>query len=251
LGAIDPTLIDGVDLLCLDAGNTIIFLDHARLAVVCADQGFATSAESLVIAEGHAKIAVECGETLDVGWLKHEVPGAQSWGITVGTMLHRAGLARERIAAVLDALWSAHRSRNLWSIVPDGLSDALGRLRASGGYVAVVSNSEGALERILEDQGILHAFDLVIDSGVVGIEKPHPIIFRMALERFGIPPARALHLGDTYGTDIVGACAAGLRVALVDPYDHLVGRHPNVPRVPGAADVANAIALARTARGRP
>jgi FMN phosphatase YigB (HAD superfamily) len=64
--------------------------------------------------------------------------------------------------------------------------------------------------------------------------------------RFGVPAGRALHLGDNYATDVLGARAAGMRVALVDPYGHLDGRHADVPRVPGAAEVARA--LAATAR---
>lgn len=246
---INPALIRNVDLLCLDAGNTIIFLDHARLAALCVREGFDTSAETLVHAEGATKIAIECGEGLDVGWADggpRSVQGARSWGLVVGTMVNLAGLAREHVGPLLDVLWREHRASNLWSLVPAGLSEALGRVRSRGGLVAVVSNSEGMLERILEDVGILGAFDLVIDSGVVGIEKPDPGIFRLALEHAGVPPSRALHLGDTYATDVLGARAAGVRVALVDPHGHLAGRHANVDRVPGAPQVADAIAAERT-----
>ncbi|HXN33063.1 MAG TPA: HAD-IA family hydrolase [Polyangiaceae bacterium] len=245
---IEPTLIREVDLLCLDAGNTVVFLEHGRLAALCAREGFATSAESLVRAEGEAKVAIEHGDGVDVAWSNARGPGGRGWGLVVGTMLNRAGLALERVPRTLDALWPAHRERNFWSLVPDGLSEALGRLRARGVLVAVISNSEGFLEEILEDLGILRAFDLVIDSGIVGVEKPDPAIFRIALQRTGVAAPRALHLGDTYATDVLGARAAGVRVALIDPYGHLSGRHPDVPRVPGAPEVADAIALARAGR---
>jgi HAD superfamily hydrolase (TIGR01509 family) len=248
---IDTALIHDVDLLCLDAGNTVVFLEHARLAAACASEGFVASAELLVRAEGEAKVAIECGEGVHVEWSNAHLPGGRGWGLVVGTMLHRAGLAVERVPGVLDALWPAHRQRNFWSVVPDGLREALGRVRASGVLVAVISNSEGFLDEILEDLGILSAFDLVIDSGIVGVEKPDPAIFRIALERTGVAATRALHLGDTYATDVLGARAAGVRVALVDPYGHLSGRHPDVPRVPGAPEVANAIALVRASWGQP
>jgi putative hydrolase of the HAD superfamily len=107
--------------------------------------------------------------------------------------------------------------------------------------VAIVSNSEGALERLFRDLGILGAFDLVVDSGKVGVEKPDPRIFRMAMDHFGVRPERTLHLGDVFATDILGARAAGIRHALIDPYGHYAGRHPEVPRVPGAVEVARAI----------
>jgi HAD superfamily hydrolase (TIGR01509 family) len=129
--------------------------------------------------------------------------------------------------------------------VPEGLAPALERARGAGVPIAVVSNSEGMLESLFADLGILQAFDFVIDSGVVGIEKPDPRIFAIALDRFRVPPARALHLGDNFATDVAGARAAGIPVALVDPFGHIAGRHLEVPRVAGAREVADAIARSR------
>jgi HAD superfamily hydrolase (TIGR01509 family) len=243
--AIDPTLVDGVDLLSLDAGNTVVFLDHARLAHACTRQGFFTTADALIDAEGHAKRAHERGELIDFSWEKGTVPAARGWASTVGTMLAAAGLAREDVPRALDALWLEHCARNFWSVVPEGLVDALTRLRAAGVRVAVVSNSEGMLEQLFDEVGILRSIDVVVDSGIVGIEKPDPRIFQIALDRCGVPPARAVHVGDNFATDVLGARAAGIRVALVDPFDHLAGRHADVPRVPGAAEIAQAIAAAR------
>ena len=245
---IDPTLVRlvrDVDLLCLDAGNTVVFLDHARLARACGRQGFATTADMLVKAEGQMKQVMEQGDGLDVAWSQSHVPLAVSWGTVVGTMLGIAGLERGRIGPVLDALWSEHRTFNFWSLVVEDLVPALDRLRALGVRVAVVSNSEGKLEELFGALGILGAFDLVIDSGAVGIEKPDPRIFQIALDHFRVAPARAVHLGDTFGPDVLGARAAGLRVALVDPHGHLANRHLDVPRVAGAPQVARAIAEAR------
>jgi HAD superfamily hydrolase (TIGR01509 family) len=250
LSDIDPTLIRDVDLLCLDAGNTVVFLDHDRLTAECDREGFATSAKTLIRAEGEAKCAIESGEGLVVGWSQAHVPSARGWGLVVGTMLGRAGLAAGRIPRLLDACWTAHSHRNLWSLVPHGLREALDGVRATGVRVAVVSNSEGTLEKLFDDLGILASFDLIIDSGIVGIEKPDAGIFRVALEHFRVPAARALHLGDTYATDVLGARAAGMRVALIDPYDHFAGQHADVLRVPGAPQVANAIARARASGHR-
>ena len=56
-----------------------------------------------------------------------------------------------------------------------------------------------------------------------------------------MPAPRALHLGDVFATDILGARAAGLRHALIDPHGHYAGRHLDVPRVPGVVEVACAI----------
>jgi HAD superfamily hydrolase (TIGR01509 family) len=238
-------LVRDVDLLCLDAGNTVVFLDHARLASLCERHGFPTSARALERAEGQMKLALERGEELDVAWSRTDVPAARGWGKTVATILAAAGLPRERLPSMLDSFWPEHCRLNLWSRVPSGLVEALLLVRAAGVRVAVVSNSEGMLEALLADLGLMPGLDLVIDSGVVGIEKPDPRIFRIALDRFGVPPGRALHLGDNFATDVLGARAAGLRVALIDPFRHLEGRHPDVPRVPGATETARAIARMR------
>jgi HAD superfamily hydrolase (TIGR01509 family) len=244
--SVDPTLVAGVDLLCLDAGNTVIFLDHARLADILREAaGFEVSPDVLVRSEGEAKALAETGGLHDCAWSFRDRPGAPAWGRMIGTIALRAGLDVERVPRVLDAAWRSHEVKNLWCKVPDGLGLALDDVRALGTKVAIVSNSEGMLERLFEELGVLRHFDLVVDSALVGFEKPDPRIFRVAFDRFGVGPERALHLGDVFATDILGARAAGCRHALIDPFGHYEGRHPDVSRVPGATDVARAIADAK------
>jgi putative hydrolase of the HAD superfamily len=245
--ALEP-LVRDVDLLCLDAGNTVVFLDHARLARLATGEGFAVDARTLIAAEGRTKIALERGERQDVAWSRAHVAAARGWATTVATMLAFAGAAPGELPRMLDALWEEHAARNLWSLVPEGLVEALGLARAAGVKTAVISNSEGMLEALFRELGLGDAFDLVVDSGRVGIEKPDPRIFGVALDGLDVPPQRALHLGDNYATDVLGARAAGVRVALVDPFAHLAGRHADVPRAPGATEVARALAAARGER---
>ncbi len=234
-------LIKGVRLLCLDAGNTVIFLDHARVAAWATSRGLPVRPEALVQAEGEAKLAQEQGVMVDVEWKGRGLPGAVGWGRMVGTMLHRAGIPADTIASLLGPLWEEHARRNLWSLVPEGLGDALDAARAGGVKVALVSNSEGMLEELFVALGVRGHFDLVLDSGRVGVEKPDPRIFRLALDAFGATAAEALHLGDSIATDVLGARAAGIRVALIDPYGHTAGRAADVPRVTGVVEVARAL----------
>jgi putative hydrolase of the HAD superfamily len=238
---VDPALVAGVSLLCLDAGNTVIFLEHARLARLAGEVGFATTAERLIAAEGEFKRLAETGELVDVPWSGAERPGARSWGRTVATILARAGMPVELAPRALEHVWPVHVAKNLWCVVPEGLGLALDALRARGGKVCIVSNSEGMLEELFASLGVLRHFDAVVDSAKVGVEKPDPRIFRIALERFGKTEGQAIHLGDMFATDIAGARAAGIRTALIDPYDHYAGRHLDVPRVPGAVAVAEAL----------
>ena len=244
-GARLADLVRGVELLCLDAGNTIIFFDHARLARLTARGGFVATAEAFERAEGQAKLAQECGEGVRVAWSCAGHPGADSWAEMIGTMLVRAGMPLEQVPPALDALWVDHRAFNLWSRVPAGLVDSLVALRSAGVKVAVVSNSEGKLREFFETLDLMRGLDFVVDSGIVGVEKPDPRIFGVALARSGVSAARGLHLGDNFVTDVGGARAAGLRVALIDPFDHLAGRHGDVPRVSGVSEVADSIVRMR------
>jgi HAD superfamily hydrolase (TIGR01509 family) len=236
----------GVELLCLDAGNTVIFLDHARLAHLIAEAtGLVVPVPRLVDAEGEAKRRAERGELFDIEWSRRAAPGAASWGRMVGTIALVLGVSPLAMPALLDRAWQTHAERNLWDRVPAGLGDALDALRAHGVRVAIISNSEGMLDRLFTELGVLHHFDLVVDSGKVGFEKPDPRIYRVAFEHFGVDPNRALHLGDIFATDILGARAAGCRYALVDPFDHYAGMHRDVPRVPGAPETARALITTR------
>ena len=240
-------LVTGVELLCLDAGNTVIFLDHARLAAhVSEAAGRSVPPELLVRTEGEAKRLAETGELHDCAWSARDLPGARSWGKMVGTIALRAGLDAARVPALLDAAWRDHERKNLWCKVPEGLGSALDAMRALGVKVAIISNSEGMLDRLFRELGVLDHFDLVVDSGKFGVEKPDARIFQVAFERFGVSPDRTLHLGDVFATDILGARSAGCRHALIDPFGHYDGVHADVPRVPGVVAVARAIAQAKT-----
>jgi putative hydrolase of the HAD superfamily len=90
----------------------------------------------------------------------------------------------------------------------------LAGLAGAGVGVAVVSNWDCSLPDALAAAGI--AIERVVASGSTGSSKPDPAIFEAALDALGVPPGRALHVGDTEETDGVGARAAGIDVRIVD-----------------------------------
>jgi putative hydrolase of the HAD superfamily len=91
----------------------------------------------------------------------------------------------------------------------DGSLVALERLRAAGLALACVSDWDVGLREQLAKGGLEHVFTLVLTSAEAGAEKPDPAIFAAALERLGVEPCRALHVGDGEA-DREGATAAGL-----------------------------------------
>lgn len=79
--------------------------------------------------------------------------------------------------------------------------------------LGVVSNYYGNVARILAGAGIAPLLSAIVDSTVVGVSKPDPGIFALAVARLGVRPADALFVGDSLEQDIVPARAAGLRTA--------------------------------------
>ena len=61
-----------------------------------------------------------------------------------------------------------------------------------------------------EHSGLAPYFTHTLISEEVGINKPQPGIFRIALERNGITADEAIMIGDSYTSDIAGAKAAGI-----------------------------------------
>ncbi|HEX6850795.1 MAG TPA: HAD-IA family hydrolase [Candidatus Polarisedimenticolaceae bacterium] len=100
--------------------------------------------------------------------------------------------------------------------VPDEVLPTLDVLRRAGVRLAVVSNWDSRLPRLLERLDLASRFDAVVVSCFEGIEKPDPEIFRRALKRLGARPAEALHVGDVAELDGDGARAAGIDAVLVD-----------------------------------
>jgi putative hydrolase of the HAD superfamily len=164
----------------------------------------------------------------------------------IGTMIALAGVPEARVPELLVTFWKDHVRKNLWWLVPEGLGPALEAVRASGVPVVIVSNSEGMLDVLFAELGIARHFDLVVDSGKVGIEKPDARIWQIALDAYPTAPGRVLHLGDTQATDIIGAQALGFRTGLIDPHAHYAGRHASALRVPGVVEVADALVRSRS-----
>lgn len=100
----------------------------------------------------------------------------------------------------------------------EGARDALDALATLGIRCACVSNSDGRAEWHLEQCGVRAGLEFVVDSQIVGVEKPDPAIFRIALDRLGVAPERALYVGDIRSVDEAGSRAAEMHFVLVDPY---------------------------------
>lgn len=93
---------------------------------------------------------------------------------------------------------------------------ALAALRAAGMRLAIVSNWDCSLRRVLGELGLAGAVDAIIVSAEAGAPKPDAAIFLAALEELRRGPAEAVFVGDSLETDVLGARAAGLRGLLLE-----------------------------------
>ncbi len=121
-------------------------------------------------------------------------------------------------AAVAELL-RIHGEENLWEDVFADVQPALSRLRALGLRLIVLSNANGTVRRKLERVGLGRWFEVIVDSGEEGVEKPDPRFFERGLWRGGANPDTTLHVGDMYHVDILGARAARIPSVLIDRGD--------------------------------
>jgi putative hydrolase of the HAD superfamily len=212
--------------LLFDAGNTLAHLDYTFISSVLAAHGHGRAPLDIRIAEYSAKAAIDqhlapgaAAENVE-GLLWRDAPSARP--SYFGVILQTLGIPDEAVQPIVDALQAQNRERCLWRVVEPDTADVLSALRDRGVTLAVVSNADGRVEADLERYGLRPHFAAVIDSHVVGVEKPHPDIFTLALERIGGTADTALYVGDVFSIDVLGARRAGLDAVLIDT----LGRYP-------------------------
>ncbi len=203
-----------IDTLSLDAGGVLVFPNWARVSAALARQGVTADPAALAAAEPYVKRQIDVGDTISTtddnrrGWLYFDL------------ILARLGIQPgDATAAAMRELYDYHQRMNLWEYVPDGLEARLEDLRRLGLSLVVVSNANGQLGALFDRLGLAKYFDCLVDSFAEGVEKPDPRLFDIALARAGARPDRALHVGDLYHVDVVGARAAGLSAVLFDAAD--------------------------------
>jgi putative hydrolase of the HAD superfamily len=120
-----------------------------------------------------------------------------------------------QFSAYFDALFACFARAETWQLYPETV-ETLTALKASGLQLGVISNFDSRLFGLLEGLGIASLFDSVVISTQVGAAKPEREIFLQALASLHVHPDEALHVGDSYEADIIGARNAGLTAVLVD-----------------------------------
>lgn len=216
----------------LDAGNTLVGLDYELIAARLRADGHSVTADRARSAEGRARVRLDPHLAV-----RRSTETADVFALYVRFMLDELGIsAAEGSERLVRDLRAANPPLGLWSVCVPEAPAALDLLRRLGLRLAVVSNSNGTIARILESLDLARRLDVVVDSGVVGFEKPDPRIFQHAATALGVGPDEAVHVGDLYSVDVMGARAAGVRAILLDPFGAWqVDDCPKAPDVGAAA----------------
>ena len=198
--------------MLFDAGGVLLDLDYAYLKRLIAAQRVDVSVDTLAAEEARARTAIHAR-------VQQGEYGPALWRDYFHAILGRVGVPASAQAAVIDALWEAHQRHGLWTRAIEGTVDVVRDLKSQGVQIAVVSNAEGQVQRDLDQAGYGGLFETVVDSHLVGVSKPDPKIFHIALERIGAQADSTGFIGDVPSIDVAGARAAGLRPVLLDRHD--------------------------------
>jgi putative hydrolase of the HAD superfamily len=197
-----------------DAGGTLIYIDRHFLIERLARHGIRVDERTFVAADrvagAHAVSLMKSGVATN---------DATRWRAYGERLLRELGCGRLAMIDLARAVRTRHGEGRLWTHVEPGTAELLAGLRARGYKLVVVSNADGRVADFLRIGGLADHFDAIVDSGAVGVEKPDPGIFRIACEHAGVAPHEAVHVGDIYEIDVLGARAAGVHPILFDEYD--------------------------------
>jgi putative hydrolase of the HAD superfamily len=225
-----------------DAGETLLHPHPSfpeLLSATLSEEGIDASPERIrakvhVLTDRFHRAAAD-GEL----WSTSEARSRAFWGSVYSLLLGELGVTMDdRLAARLYATFTDAANYRLFPDVLPVLED----LRGRGLTLGLVSNFEAWLDGLLEHLGIRTLLDIRVISGEVGLEKPDPEIFRMALARASVLPAASTYVGDNPYFDVEPAVAVGMRGILIDRRD----RHPGFPgdRITSLSDLPAALELA-------
>ena len=157
-----------------------------------------------------------------------------------------AALRLECASLLADALALDVAGADVLSSLTDAISfrafpdaaPAIERLAGAGLRLAVIANWDVSLPEVLARLGLAEHLAAIVTAAEVGVAKPDPRPFRVALERLGVEPGQCLHVGDDPETDIAGAEAAGVVAVLLDRGGGTAGALGDLSGLPERVGVA-------------
>lgn len=213
-----------VEMVFFDAGGTLLDPHPSfseLFAVTCQAEGYDISTDQ--IAEVQERLAPHMTELVAEIDLPHapslsEEASRKFWSFTYRRFLGELGVEDEGLTMKLLDRFSSFESYRLY----DDVKPTLDAVEAAGYRIGLISNFDSWLEKMLIEMEVGHVFDPSVISGQVGVEKPDPEIYRIAVARSGVPADRCVHVGDSPTTDMEPATAVGITPIMIDR----AGRYP-------------------------
>ncbi len=153
-------------------------------------------------------------------------------------MLNSVGLKVDKeLFPQLIKRWPQIFSQTRFALFDDVLK-TLKKLKESQLILGLITNATKEAISVLRELGLEPYLNFTVTSEEAGTDKPDPAIFRLALERAGVNASEAVHVGDQYDIDIVGARRAGITPVLIDRYD-LYAEISDCPRIRTLPELAD------------
>jgi 2-haloalkanoic acid dehalogenase type II len=202
------------DLVLFDLGNTLIYFDgawhevlpraHRELTNRLIEAGFDLPLEPFVADFGQR--VIEAWEERNSSNIEHSIE------YVLRQTLHDFDVQdthTARLRPAIDAMFTVSQAH--W-LVEDDTHAMLDHLHREGYALGIISNASDNqdVQSLVDKAGIREYFDQILVSAAVGIRKPDPYIFHLALEHFNVPPERAVMVGDTLAADVRGAQNSGI-----------------------------------------
>ena len=128
-------------------------------------------------------------------------------------------------SALRNRLMSLYLKLDAFPEVPETLK----RLRSAGMKTAILSNgSPMMLQAAVESAGLVGLFDAVLSVEEVGVYKPHPKVYQLAVDRLGVP-ASVISFQSSNAWDAYAASAFGMQVVWCNRYGQMRERLPGSP----------------------
>jgi len=218
-----------IKVIFFDVGNTLLFPNIERIHAPLIERGIVPGGERLRDLERRIK------NQFDSMMARNDSTYRGFWRMFYSQLLSEIGL---RDDAVCDQLVEGARISANWDQIRPGTAKQLHEI-GERYRIGVISNADGKIEDVLQKCGIAGCFRTIIDSGLVGYEKPHPEIFRQALRGMNAAPEESLYVGDMYAVDYLGATGAGMQAMLMDVPGAY--RDKGVPRVESLEELRTAL----------
>ena len=108
---------------------------------------------------------------------------------------------------------------NIGFALYDDVIPVMKKLRENELKIGLITNLEIDMKPICSELGLDPYLDFIVTSGEAGSDKPQPEIFFYALKKAGVEASEAVHIGDQYKIDAVGAMNAGIKPIIIDRND--------------------------------